>query len=308
MLEAILASSLIATIITVFFQYITNKKSDTLKYITNERSQWRKELRSIAEEIQNANQQDIKSILVKLRMRINAYGISNPHDYGRDGHLWLVIMTMGEEDNIEEFELSKELLITFISLLLKQDWERTKLEVKGNIIDAFLAVSYIGIIGYLTYFNFFVCNLGFDMELLGMIVLICCDALLLHTTIYRKLCQKDYDKLFKDKKDFRDFGLNEKEIKRTLLKSMVKHLGVEIALTIVVCVVYFSRINIAYYEVHIYTIFIMVIIAFSLEIVQTLRMYNSFRDYIHSVVLAWDFYFAKYDALVNKREENANQN
>ena len=241
-------------------------------------------------------------------MRINAYGISNPHDYGRDGHLWLVIMTMGEEDNIEEFELSKELLITFISLLLKQDWERTKLEVKGNIIDAFLAVSYIGIIGYLTYFNFFVCNLGFDMELLGMIVLICCDALLLHTTIYRKLCQKDYDKLFKDKKDFRDFGLNEKEIKRTLLKSMVKHLGVEIALTIVVCVVYFSRINIAYYEVHIYTIFIMVIIAFSLEIVQTLRMYNSFRDYIHSVVLAWDFYFAKYDALVNKREENANQN
>ena len=307
MLEAILASSLIATIITVFFQYITNKKSDTLKYITNERSQWRKELRSIAEEIQNANQQDIKSILVKLRMRINAYGISNPHDYGRDGHLWLVIMTMGEEDNIEEFELSKELLITFISLLLKQDWERTKLEVKGNIIDAFLAVSYIGIIGYLTYFNFFVCNLGFDMELLGMIVLICCDALLLHTTIYRKLCQKDYDKLFKDKKDFRDFGLNEKEIKRTLLKSMVKHLGVEIALTIVVCVVYFSRINIAYYEVHIYTIFIM-IIAFSLEIVQTLRMYNSFRDYIHSVVLAWDFYFAKYDALVNKREENANQN
>lgn len=308
MLEAILASSLIATIITVFFQYITNKKSDTLKYITNERSQWRKELRSIAEEIQNANQQDIKSILVKLRMRINAYGISNPHDYGRDGHLWLVIMTMGEEDNIEEFELSKELLITFISLLLKQDWERTKLEVKGNIIDAFLAVSYIGIIGYLTYFNFFVCNLGFDMELLGMIVLICCDALLLHTTIYRKLCQKDYDKLFKDKKDFRDFGLNEKEIKRTLLKSMVKHLGVEIALTIVVCVVYFSRISIAYYEVHIYTIFIMVIIAFSLEIVQTLRMYNSFRDYIHSVVLAWDFYFAKYDALVNKREENANQN
>ena len=215
---------------------------------------------------------------------------------------------MGEEDSIEEFELSKELLITFISLLLKQDWERTKSEVKGNIIDAFLAVSYIGIIGYLTYFNFAVCNLGFDMELLSMIVLICCDALLLHTTIYRKLCQKDYDKLFKDKKDFRDFGLNEKEIKRTLLKSMVKHLGVGIALTIVVCVMYFSRINIAYYEVHIYTIFIMVIIAFSLEIVLALRMYNSFRDYIHSVVLAWDFYFAKYDALVNKREENENQN
>lgn len=83
-------------------------------------------------------------------------------------------------------------------------------------------------------------------------------------------------------------------------------MGVGIAFTIIAGVMYFSRINIVSYEVHIYTIFIMGIIAFSLEIVQALRMYNSFRDYIHSVVLAWDFYFAKCDAIANKRKENEN--
>ena len=308
MLEMVLASSLIATIITVLFQYITNKKSDNLKYITNERSQWRKELRSIAEEVQNANQQNIKSALVKLRMRINAYGISNPNDYLRDGHLWLVMTAMGEEDSIEEFELHKELLITFISLLLKQDWERAKEEVKGNIIDVLLVIIYLGLIGYLTYFNFFVCKLGFEIQTLDMILVIGLEACLLHRTIYRKLCKNDYDKLFKDEKDFRDFGLSEKEIKKVLLKSMIGHLGIGIIFTIIIVVSYSSKINMASYGAYVYIIVIISLIAVFLEIMKALRMYNNFRDYIHSVVLAWDFYFAKYDALVNKREENANQN
>ncbi|MGN0338253.1 MAG: hypothetical protein ACI4EE_12225 [Lachnospiraceae bacterium] len=306
MLEAVLASSLIATIITVLFQYTTNKKSDNLKYITNERSQWRKELRSIAEEIQNANQQDIKSVLVKMQMRINAYGISNRYDIERDGHFWFAMRFMGEEESVEEFEIRKELLITFISLLLKQDWEKAKEEVKGNILDAFLAVTYIGLVGYLIYFNFFVCNLGFDTEILEMIVLICVDAFSLHSIIYRKLCQKDYKKLLDDSKRFRDFGLNEKEIEKTLLKSIVRHLGLGIVLTIIACVRYFCRINIASYEVHIIIIVIISFIAVSLELTRAIGMYNRFRDYIHSVVLAWDIFFSRCSMLEKKKTGSEN--
>lgn len=186
MLKVILTSSLIATIITTIFQFISNQKSDNLKYITLERSQWRKELRVIAEEIQKANQQNIKDVLVKLRVRINAYGISYLNDCNRDGHLWVAMKVMENQTNIEEFEHDKELLVVFISLLLKQDWEKTKSEVKGNVVNILLFVLYVAFIGYLVYFNFFVCRLGFKIETIGSIILLVSSFFLMHREIYIK--------------------------------------------------------------------------------------------------------------------------
>lgn len=297
MLEMILASSLVATIVTVIFQFSANKKSDNLKYITSERMQWRQELRTIAEEIQSTDQQNIQSVLVKLKVRINAYGLSLPDICEKDGHLWLIMRIMEKEDNIERFELHKELLINFISLLLKQDWEKSKEEVKGNIMDAVLTIIYMGFICFLIYFHFGICKLGFGIELVDMIFVIGLNTCWLHKDIYRELRNKDYEKYFNDKKPFRDFGLNEKEIYKILLKSTIGNLGVRIILTIITGYFYFSKINLDSYEIYIYIIIAFTLCAIMLEVTKALRMYFDFREYYHSIVLEWDYHYQKYTAI-----------
>lgn len=303
MLEMVLASTLIATIVTIIFQFITNKKSDNLKYITNERVQWRQELRSIAEEIQNADPQNIKSVLVKLKMRINAYGMSLPDVYEKDGHLWLIMRIMENEENIERFELHKELLINFISLLLKQDWEKSKEEVKGNIMNTALLIIYIEFICFLIYFHFVICKLEFSIEVIDMILVIALNTCWLHKDIYRELHNKDYEKFSIDKQDFRDFGLNEKEIRKILLKSTIGSLGVRVVFTIGAGYFYFSKIDLESFEIYIYII-TFTLGAFMLEAIKALIMYFDFREYYHSIVLEWDKHCQKYIAFDEKNKEN----
>lgn len=306
MLEMILASSLVATVVTVIFQYLANKKSDNLKYITNERIQWRQELRSIAEEIQTANKQNIEKVLVKLKVRINAYGISVPDDYERDGHLWLIMRIMEKEENVERFEMHKELLINFISLLLKQDWEKSKEEVKGNMINTILIIMYVGCISFLLYFHFCICKLGFGVEALDLIIAIGLNTCLLHKNIYRELRKNDYEKFLNDEKDFRDFGLNEKEIQKILLRTSIGNLVIRIVLVILAGCFYFSKIDMISYEVYIYIIVLLSLSAIMLEVIKALRMYSDFREYYHSIVLEWDSHYQKYAALDKKNTENEN--
>ena len=49
-LDVILASTVMATVVSGVFAYFRNKKENNLQYITTERKQWREEIRKIAEE------------------------------------------------------------------------------------------------------------------------------------------------------------------------------------------------------------------------------------------------------------------
>ena len=139
----IFSSTVIATSISAIFTYLQNRKNSNLQYITLERKAWRDELRSISEEIWNADIENIDSVMVKLKVRVNAYGNFNKSIF-QDAHIWRIIKYLElntAEKTDEDFAECKRLLLQSISLLLKFDWDRTKREVKGNILNIVEKIS-----------------------------------------------------------------------------------------------------------------------------------------------------------------------
>ena len=133
---AILGSSVLSSIITAVFGILQRKKQDTVNYIAEERKNWREKIRVIADNIKNSEFQgegkkNISEYLLQLQMNINTYGKFDKTDYMHDGHIWEILDILQCVDNEENFEKNKNLLLIYISLMLKEDWERSKNEVKG---------------------------------------------------------------------------------------------------------------------------------------------------------------------------------
>ncbi len=132
----ILGSLVISSVVGALFGYITNKRNSALTHITTEREKWREKVRKISENIEKAEFQgkkkrNINRYLVQLEVNINPYGKRMENDYARDSHIWAEIENIRQVKNKKEFNEHKELLIYYLSLMLKEDWERSKREVKG---------------------------------------------------------------------------------------------------------------------------------------------------------------------------------
>lgn len=137
----IFTSTVVSAIVTALFGYFSSKRQNTLKYITEERKKWRDEMRVIAEEVEQSEHDNINEKLTKIKVRINAYGSTLETDYQRDGHIWKLIRELEKgEESKEIFEKKKRMLIDYISLLLKADWERSKVEVRGAFQKALKCV------------------------------------------------------------------------------------------------------------------------------------------------------------------------
>lgn len=152
MWEAILASTVISTLISSAVVYINFQKENQLKYITQERKEWRDKLREIAYNLQGANIYDTMKLLTELKVRINTYGFTMDSlnncgseceqscDYLRDMHVWSLISDLeklcSKEKGIDktyakQLAENQKRMILYISLMLKYDWERSKNEISG---------------------------------------------------------------------------------------------------------------------------------------------------------------------------------
>ncbi len=136
MFLAILGSSVLSSVVTAIFAFIQGRKQDTVKYIGEERTKWREKIREIGEKIEKcrysgAGEKNIDTYLNQLQMNINTYGKFDKSDYIHDAHIWEVIEVIQNAENEDDFEINKKLLLHYISLMLKEDWERSKDEVKG---------------------------------------------------------------------------------------------------------------------------------------------------------------------------------
>lgn len=126
-------STVVSAIVTALVGYFSSRRANMLKFITEERKKWRDEMRVIAEKIERSKRDNIGKVLTKVKVRINAYGSTSLTDYQKDGHIWKLIRDLEEETiSNEQFNRNKKLLIDYISLLLKADWERSKKEVRGT--------------------------------------------------------------------------------------------------------------------------------------------------------------------------------
>lgn len=131
--EIILGSTVIAAICSGIVSILIATKSNSLQYITSDRKEWREEIRNIAKNLHGAKYKKSLLILTELKVRINAFGkYPNDKDYIEDSHIWEMIDEIEAGENTFLFESQKKILVNYLSLLLKYDWERSKEEVRGN--------------------------------------------------------------------------------------------------------------------------------------------------------------------------------
>jgi len=132
-LDNLLTPTMLVAVVSGTLAFIQFQKSNSLKYITEERQKWRTEIRDIIVKIEESD--DVNTIrpnLSFLKSRINAYGLTHSKSYNKDFHIWQTIKQLEKPKNDEFFQFDKQLLINFLALLLKSDWERSKIEVEGN--------------------------------------------------------------------------------------------------------------------------------------------------------------------------------
>lgn len=155
---AVIGSSAFGAVITFLFTWITNRKSNSLNYITDERRKWRDKIREIIIGIESVKyagkgNKSINKYLIQLEVNINPYGKYDRMDYVRDGHIWDKIDKLGETKTEIEFENNKNTLLEYLELMLKKDWERSKNEVRGySYIVASIGVMFVYTVYYLIYY------------------------------------------------------------------------------------------------------------------------------------------------------------
>lgn len=134
-LQAVLTSTVVAAVISILANMYNARRTESLKYVTEERQKWREEIRKIAEDIVDCPRDEIKKHLTRLKVRINSNGKINKESYVEDGHIWKLIENLENSSlTVSEYEKQKDHLIDTLSLLLKFDWERQKREVLGSRI------------------------------------------------------------------------------------------------------------------------------------------------------------------------------
>jgi len=96
----IFGSVFIATVIAAVINALSNRKINFTQYFSKERNEWRREIRTIAEELENCRSyRTLSAILTKLKLRINPYGKNmkpvenNEVTVGimQDAHIWEII-------------------------------------------------------------------------------------------------------------------------------------------------------------------------------------------------------------------------
>ena len=140
-IQFVLELSAITAIAGAIISYVNFHKNSRLNYITQERKEWREDIRRIAEEIEQCPYRNRKKVLAKLKTRINAFGFCGDNKL-KDSHIWDQIKKI-ENCEESEYEENRETLILFLSLLLKDDWERAKKEVTGEPVKGVLAFGMI---------------------------------------------------------------------------------------------------------------------------------------------------------------------
>ena len=164
----ILASS---AVIVVFIEVIFQSKTNRVQFLTSSRAEWRSNLKLYAEELNKSDYHNISQVLTKIKVNLNGYGCYNQKDYPsdeqldffKDEHIWkeincIEVACAQEHPPKEAIEEHKQRLIQFLGLLLKFDWERSKDEIKMNL----MAISSIVAFGLMLVTCFF--QISYDKE------------------------------------------------------------------------------------------------------------------------------------------------
>lgn len=123
-ISIVLGSSFLAAYITALFSKKINDRNNSLKYITEERKNWRNFIKKMTVELISTNQAKKQTeIISELYLNLNPYDEDD-----------LKIISVAEKFVNEKSykEKNKKELLNLVSKLLKHDWERAKSEANSN--------------------------------------------------------------------------------------------------------------------------------------------------------------------------------
>lgn len=132
----LLSGAGLGAVLSAFLVFINNSKKNKLDFITKERSEWRRDIQFILDDLGKVGKR--AEAIQRLKSRINPYGKSKTVDNGDDfylheGHIWSLVNTI-DITNTSQIER----LSDYVRLLWKYDWERSKREIKFDIFNSFI--------------------------------------------------------------------------------------------------------------------------------------------------------------------------
>ena len=132
----LLSGAGLGAVLSAFLVFINNSKKNKLDFITKERSEWRKDIQIILDDLGKVGKR--AEAIQRLKSRINPYGKSKTVDNGDDfylheGHIWSLVNTIDITNTSQIEKLSD-----YVRLLWKYDWERSKREIKFDIFNSFI--------------------------------------------------------------------------------------------------------------------------------------------------------------------------
>jgi hypothetical protein len=184
----LLSGAGLGAVLSAILMFINNSKRNQLDYITRERSEWRREIKSIIVDLLSGkNRYDAVS---RLETQLNPYGRYDSEEdeykfYMNDAHIWKLV------DNFDYSTKNVKILTRYLELLLKYDWERSKREVKYDIFNCF--IYFILISGLLS--NVFL--IIFKIETWWMIIILLVSSIIMIISIFYF---SEFNKNFTEKK------------------------------------------------------------------------------------------------------------
>ena len=133
----------VGAVLSAILMFINNSKRNQLDYITKERSEWRKDIQIILDDLGKVGKR--AEAIQRLKSRINPYGKSltvkaGDNFYLHEGHIWSLINTIDITNTSRIEKLSD-----YVRLLWKYDWERSKREIKFDILNS--VIYFILVVG-----------------------------------------------------------------------------------------------------------------------------------------------------------------
>lgn len=132
----LLSGAGLGAVLSAILVFINNSKKNKLDFITKERSEWRRDIQIILDDLGKVGKR--VEAIQRLKSRINPYGKNETVDNGDDfylheGHIWSLINTIDISNTSQIEKLSD-----YVRLLWKYDWERSKREIKFDIFNSFI--------------------------------------------------------------------------------------------------------------------------------------------------------------------------
>ena len=126
----------LGAVLSAFLVFINNSKKNKLDFITKERSEWRRDIQFILDDLGKVGKR--AEAIQRLKSRINPYGKNDTVEDGDDfylheGHIWSLVNTIDITNTSQIEKLSD-----YVRLLWKYDWERSKREIKFDLFNSFI--------------------------------------------------------------------------------------------------------------------------------------------------------------------------